>query len=97
MHDRAHSGEREPGPDVDEQLLADADVDHPVGVAPLGLAEVLPADLGVHQRHGEVLVEQGGRRAREGLPGVTHFASTSATTTEGRPGTGRFSASSSCA
>ena len=50
VHDRPHPGERQPGADVDEQLLADADVDHPLGVLALDLPEELAGDLGVDQR-----------------------------------------------
>ena len=33
VHDRAQAGQREPARDADHQLLADADVDHAIGVA----------------------------------------------------------------
>ncbi len=55
VHDRAHPGERQAGADVEQQLLADADVDHPVGVPAFDVAEELPADLGVHQGDRQVL------------------------------------------
>ena len=47
VHDRSQPGERQAGADVDQQLLADADVDDPIGVAALDLAEELAGDLGV--------------------------------------------------
>ena len=60
VDDGSQTGERHPGADVDQQLLADADVDDPVGVATDGLAEELPGDLGPDQRQVRALVEQVG-------------------------------------
>ncbi|GAA2773790.1 hypothetical protein GCM10019017_17540 [Streptomyces showdoensis] len=58
VHDRPHPGEGEPAARADEQLLADADVEHAVGVPFECLLEAVLADLGEHDREPRVLVEQ---------------------------------------
>ena len=83
VHDRAHPGERQSGADVDEQLLADPDVDDPVGVACFDLAEELAGDLGVDQRDRRVGLDEVAGGAGELGAGVHHFSSTWATTTLG--------------
>lgn len=60
VHDRTHPGQGEARARPDEELLADADVDHPVGMPELGVREAVPADLGEHDRDPRVLVEQPG-------------------------------------
>ena len=50
VDDRAHALLRHPGRDADHQLLADADVDHALGVpvARAGRLEAVDADVGEH-------------------------------------------------
>ena len=98
VDDRAQTGERHPGADVDQQLLADADVDDPLGVATDGVAEVLPGDLGPDQRQVGPLVEQVGDGGGELQPrrGRAHER-TSATTHGGTPGGRADSAGASAA
>jgi hypothetical protein len=75
VHDRSDPGQRHPRADVDEQLLADADVDDPVGMAPLDVPEELAGDLGVDQGDRWVGVDQLGGRVRELLAGVHQYFS----------------------
>lgn len=60
VHDRAHAGQGEARARPDEELLADADVDHPLRMPELGVREAVPADLGEHDRDPRILVEQPG-------------------------------------
>lgn len=54
-------GEREPGGGADKQLLADANIDHPAGMARRRTAELIGADIGQHDREARVVVKQFGR------------------------------------
>ena len=67
VHDRPQAGEGQSGADVDQQLLADADVDDPVGVPALDVVEVLAADLGVDEGDRPVFPDQAGGRSGERL------------------------------
>ena len=89
VDDRAHALLRHPGRDADHQLLADADVDHALGVpvAHAGRLEAVDADVGQHERQPRIVVERIGRDAREALSHAVHgHAPTTATTACGRPG-----------
>ena len=60
VDDRAHALLRQAGGDADHQLLADADVDHALGVPVpgAGLLEGVDADVGQHERQPRVVVER---------------------------------------
>ena len=60
--------ERQPAGDADHQLLADADVDHPVRVPARGRREPAGGDVGQHDRDARVVVEQLGGGVDEALP-----------------------------
>src|SRR4051794_33402716 len=70
LDDRPQTRQRHSGSDVDHQLLADAHVHHPFGMAALCLGEEASGDLRVHQRRGSVLVEEGGDGPRELHAGI---------------------------
>jgi hypothetical protein len=59
MNDRLEALQRHPGTDTGHQLLADTDVDDPVGVAAHGarLAELADADVGQQQGDTRILVQ----------------------------------------
>ena len=98
VDDGAHALLRQARGHADHQLLADADVDHAVGVAVPGacLLEGVVADVGEHDRKPGVAVERLRGDAREALAHAFHVhSSTSATTACGLPGSPAPSARSS--
>ena len=56
--DRAQAGRGETGGDPDQKLLADADVDHAVGVPARCAGETRDGDVGEHEGDPLVVVEQ---------------------------------------
>lgn len=74
VHDRPHSGERQARARPDQQLLADTDVDHPVGMRAPRLLETVRADHGENDRDPRILVEQprgdGNETVTHGVHGV---------------------------
>ncbi len=93
MHDRPKAGHRETRGDTDQQLLADADVDHPLGVRVLGFRHSPCTD--VREHHGDPLVGSD-------VEAVAHrcghaFGSTTAMTACGRPTCSNSKARSSAA
>ena len=95
VDDRPHAGERDPGADVERELLADADVNDPVrDAAPprrrTGLRRSRPAPRPPKGRHQAiaVVVAANVSRIRMSSACVMSPASTSATTTVGWSGLG---------
>src|SRR4051812_30055364 len=87
MDDRPKPGEREAGRDADHELLADADIDDPIGV-PL-LCARHPTDADVRENDGDALVGADQLVSRR-VEAVAHrraqpLCSTTATTACGRP------------
>src|SRR5580693_988968 len=65
-------GEREATRDADKQLLADADINHPAGMARRRTVELISADIGQHDREARVVVKQFGGGGNETFPHRLH-------------------------
>src|SRR5699024_8247562 len=76
-----------------EELLADPDVDDTIRVGERRVTDVLPGDLGVHERGVLALVEECGDGPGELLSRAHTYSSTWATTTLGVPAARRVRAS----
>jgi hypothetical protein len=58
VHDGSQTGQRQARARPDQELFADPDVDHPIGMPAPGFRETVLADLGEDDRDPRVLVEQ---------------------------------------
>lgn len=67
VRDRPQPGQRQAPGDADEQLLADADVDHAAGVAGRGRRKLRRGDVGQHHRDPRIAVQQVGGGRDEAL------------------------------